>query len=200
MRAALALALAVALPAASQASTWKADAAHTAAQFEVKHMMISTVRGAFSGVEATLDLNDSDLAHSKVTAKIPVATVDTREPKRDGHLKSPDFFDAANHPYITFVSTKIEKKGENRYAVAGDLTIRGVTRPVVLDVEASPEVKNPFTGIPARGFHATTTVNRKDFGLTWNKALETGGVLVGDEVKILLDVEFNPAPAEEARK
>jgi polyisoprenoid-binding protein YceI len=152
-------------------------------------MMISHVRGQFSNVTGTLELNDKDVSKSSVEVEIDASTVYTRNEKRDGHLKSPDFFDVGKYPKMTFVSTKVKKAGKGKLAVTGNLTIRGVTKPVTLAVEGpTPEMKSPW-GSVVRGFTATTTINRKAFGLTWNKALETGGVVVGDEVEITIDLE-----------
>lgn len=185
----------VALPVSLQAqtSTWAIDSAHSAAQFSVRHMMISNVRGQFSKVAGTLILNEKDLTQSSVQASIDVATIDTREPMRDNHLKSPDFFDVAKFPTMTFKSTKVATNGDGRLKVWGDLTIHGVTREVLLDVTGPTEAVKDPGGVMRRGITATTVINRKDFGLTWNKALETGGVLVGDEINITVDAEFKKA-------
>ncbi len=173
--------------------TLQADPAHSSASFSVKHMMVSTVRGEFSKITSTLVWDKEDPTKSTVDAKIDVASVDTHNEKRDGHLKSPDFFDAAKCPEITFKSNKIEKAGD-KYKVTGDLTLHCVTKPVTLDAEASGPVKSPW-GTSSYGVSATGTVNRKDFGLVWNKALEGGGVVVSDEVKLNLDLEYAEAPA-----
>lgn len=171
-------------------STWKMDPAHSHAQFKVRHMMISNVKGEFTGINGTLELDEADYTKSKVQASIQAGSINTREPQRDTHLKSADFLDAEKFPTLTFASTKITKKGEDEYSVAGDLTIHGVTRPVVLTVEsATAPSKDPW-GNTRIGLEATTKINRKDFGLVWNAALETGGVLVGDEVQISVDAEF----------
>ena len=151
--------------------------------------MVSNVRGQFGKVSGTVEANESDPARSRIEAEIDPASIDTRIEKRDNHLRSPDFLDVAKYPKITFVSTKIEPAGTGRYKVSGDLTLHGVTRPVVLDVEGpTPEMKDPW-GKTRAGAQATTKINRKDFGLTWNQALEAGGVAVGDEVTITIDVE-----------
>jgi len=166
------------------------DSAHSAADFKVRHLMVSNVRGEFSGVTGSLTLDPNNVANSKVEAKIPTATIQTREPQRDAHLKSADFFDVEKYPEITFISTKFAKNGDGEYKVTGDLTIHGVTKQVTLDVEGpTPEVKDPWGNVKV-GAEAKTKVNRKDFGLTWNAALETGGFVVGDEVNIHLDLEF----------
>lgn len=151
--------------------------------------MVSTVRGAFSSITGTATFDDKDFTKSSVQVSIPVSTVDTREPKRDAHLKSADFFDMEKFPAITFKSTKISTQvADGKFKVEGDLTIHGVTKPVVLDVEMTPELKGP--GGLRRGVSATTKVNRKDFGLMWNRSLETGGVMVGDDVTIQIDAEL----------
>ena len=177
-----------------QASEWNIDTAHTTAQFSVRHLMVSDVKGTFTKVSGTVDLNDKDPTKSSVDVVIDAASIDTREPKRDEHLKSPEFFDVAKHPKITFKSTQIKKAGKDKFKVTGDLTMRGVTKPVVLDVVGpSAPVKNPW-GMTVRGLTATGKLNRKEFGLNWNKALEAGGVLVGDEVKLVIDAELVEKP------
>lgn len=171
-------------------TTWKIDPAHTAAEFKVKHMMIANVKGKFSGVSGTLNLDEAEPARSTVEASIPLETVSTGDAQRDGHLKSADFFNAEKHLEMTFKSTKFEVKRPGELAVTGDLTIHGVTKAVTFQVEGpTPPSKDPW-GNTRIGLEATAKINRKDFGLTWNAALETGGVLVGDEVAINLDVEF----------
>ena len=169
--------------------TWKIDNSHSHLGFAVKHMMIATVRGEFRVYGAELALDLADLTRSRVAAEIDVASIDTREPKRDDHLRSPDFFDAAKFPKMTFKSTKVEKDGDG-LKVTGALTIKAITKPVVLKVGAlSQEVKDPWGGT-RRGTTASAKISRKDFGLTWNKALDGGGVVVGDEVAIELEVEL----------
>lgn len=168
--------------------SYQIDSAHSSAGFSVKHMMVSTVSGRFSNVKGTVTFDDKSPAKSAIDATIDIATVNTNEPKRDAHLKSPDFFDADKFPTMAFKSTKVAKAGAN-YKVDGTLTLHGVTKPVTLTVELSPEIKDPY-GMFRRGATATTTVNRKDFGLSWNKALESGGVVVGEDVKISLEIEF----------
>ena len=171
-------------------TTYTIDPAHSAADFKVRHLMVANVRGEFSGVSGTLTFDPANPANSKVEAKIPTATIQTRDTQRDAHLKSADFFDVEKYPEITFVSTKVVKNGGDEYKVTGDLTIHGITKSVTLDVEGpTPEVKDPW-GNTKIGASAQTKVNRRDFGLTWNAALETGGVLVGDDVTIHLDLEF----------
>lgn len=169
-------------------TTWKIDAGHTHAEFAVRHLMISTVKGRFGDVQGVIEIDERDLSRSAVDVVIGVATLDTREPQRDAHLRSADFFDAETFPQITFKSTRLEGAAD-RFKLSGDLTIRGTKRPVVLDVTAEGRGKDPWGGERA-GFSATATIKRSDFGLTWNQVLETGGVVVGDEVKISLDVEL----------
>ena len=186
---------ALALPSLVRAATWDLDPAHTSVQFSVRHLMVSTVRGAFGKVAGTVAVDEQDLTHSKIQATIDAASIDTRIEKRDAHLKSPDFLDVAKYPTITFVSKKIERVAPDHFKVTGDLTLHGVTREATLDVEGpTPEMKDPW-GKTRAGAQATTTINRKDFGLTWNQALEAGGVAVGDEVKITIDVEATKQPA-----
>lgn len=167
---------------------WQIDAVHSHVGFSVKHMMVSTVRGHFKQFSATLGLDTADFARSTFAAAIDVASIDTANEQRDAHLRTNDFFDAAAHPQITFVSTGISSTGGTDYVVNGDLTIRGVTRPVALDVEFHGTNKNPW-GKTVTGFSATCVVNRADFGLTYNAALELGGVLIGDKVKIEIEIE-----------
>ncbi|HEY1806744.1 MAG TPA: YceI family protein [Terracidiphilus sp.] len=170
-------------------SIWNIDPAHSAAEFKVKHMMIANVRGKFSGISGVLHRFEADHTKSDLEVSIDTTTVNTLDPQRDGHLKSADFLDVEKFPTMTFKSTHIEKKGDG-FAVTGDLTIHGVTRPVVLNVEeVSEPAKDPW-GNTRIGLTATAKINRKDFGLTWNTALEAGGVLVGEDVNITLDVQF----------
>jgi polyisoprenoid-binding protein YceI len=191
MRTAIAALTVLAFPLSAQASDWVFDSAHTSAQFAVRHMMVSTVRGAFSKVNGSAHLDDTDVTKSTVEAVIPVDTVDTREAKRDAHLKSPDFFDVAKFPTMTFKSTKVGAGAAGKLTIEGILTIHGVSKPVVLDTEITPEMKG-MGGKPMRGVSATTKISRKDFGLVWNHALETGGVAVGDEITIQIDAELGP--------
>jgi polyisoprenoid-binding protein YceI len=175
---------------ATTATTWNIDPVHSVAEFKVKHMMISNVKGQFGTFTGVLTLNEADLAKSHVEASIDTASVNTRDAQRDTHLKSEDFFHAEKFPKLSFKSTRITRTGEGELAVAGDLTIRGVTRNVVFNVEGpTPPAKDPY-GNTRLGLAAITKINRKDFGLTWNAALETGGILVGDDVTITLDVQF----------
>lgn len=188
MKKLLAAALAVAPALALAAPTsWSVDPVHSQVGFSVKHLVISNVRGEFSKYEGKVALDDADLTRSSVEATIDASSIDTRVTDRDNHLRSPDFFDVARYPSITFKSTKVAKTGKDQLQIIGDLTLHGVTRPVVLDVALSSEVKG-MGGETRRGFSASTKINRKDFGLTWNKLLEAGPA-VGDEVAITLDLE-----------
>jgi polyisoprenoid-binding protein YceI len=177
-------------PTLATATHYDIDAAHTSAQFKVRHLMISNVKGEFGKVTGFADYSESDPSASRFEATIDTAGINTREPQRDEHLKSADFLDVANFPSITFKSTKVSPSGKDAFDVAGDLTIRGVTREVKLLVDSlTPEAKDPW-GFLRRGATATTTINRKDFGLAWNVALEAGGFMVGDDVHITIDVEL----------
>jgi polyisoprenoid-binding protein YceI len=170
-------------------TTWNIDPAHSAAEVKVKHMMISNVKGSFSGLSGVLTEHAADSTLSYVEAAVPVATVSTGDAQRDGHLKSADFFDAEKFPTLNFKSTRVDQKG-GAYEVTGDLTIHGVTKPVTFAVDGpSAPGKDPW-GNTRIGLSATAKINRKDFGLVWNAALETGGFLVGEEVSITLDMEF----------
>lgn len=180
--------LPILLSVAAFAAEYTIDPAHSAASFGVRHMLISTVRGDFSNVSGKIIYDPNNLAASKVEAVIDATTVNTRIEKRDNHLKSADFFDVAKYPTITFRSTKWTKEG-NKLKIAGELTIHGVTKAVVLNVEGpTAEVKGP-DGSVSIGASATTKVSRKDFGLTWNKLMEAGGAVVGDDITIILDIE-----------
>lgn len=173
----------------SATTTWNFDPAHTTAEFKVKHMMITNVKGQFTSVTGVLTLDETDITNSRVEASIEAASINTREADRDTHLKSADFFDVEKFPTLTFASTRVTQKGTGDLEVEGDLTIHGVTRKVVFAVEGpTPPGKDPW-GNTRLGASATTKINRKDFGLMWNAALETGGILVGDEVRITVDVE-----------
>jgi len=171
-------------------TTWKLDPAHSHAEFKVKHMMISNVKGSFSGLSGVLNLDESDYTHSTVEASIPVGTLKTGDDQRDGHLKSADFFDAEKFPTITFKSANIDSTGGADYQVTGDLTLHGVTKSVTFSVEDVSEPSKDPWGNQRIGLSASTKLNRKDFGLTWNSALEGGGFLVGEEVAISLEVQF----------
>lgn len=181
--------------------TWNIDPQHTQIEFSVRHMMISKVRGQFKSFEGTLDINTDNPAASSVAGTIDVASIDTREPQRDAHLRSADFFDAEKYPKLSFRSSRIEPAGKGHYKVVGDLTIKDVTREVVFDVTDEGRAQDPW-GNQRWGVSASTRLNRKDFGLTWNVALETGGWLVGDDVTITAEVELvkqvQPEPAANA--
>lgn len=187
-------------PGISLASTWDIDPAHSNVEFGVRHLMVSTVKGNFQKVSGFVELDDKNITKSSVEVTIETASIDTREPKRDAHLRSPDFFDAAKYPTITFKSTKVEKAGKDKLKVTGDLTIHGVSKPVVLMTEGpSPALKDPF-GRTVRGVTATGKINRKDWGMVWNKALDTGGVMVSDEVKLELNAELVERAAKPAQE
>jgi polyisoprenoid-binding protein YceI len=184
-------------PAAARASTWEIDPAHTAVEFSVRHMMVSTVKGLFEKVKGSLELDDKDLTKSTVEVTITLDSVNTHEPKRDGHLKSADFFNTAKFPTATFKSTKVQKAGKGKLKVTGELSLHGVTKPVVLEVEGPTEAyKTPF-GTTVRGVHATTKIDRKEFEIGWNKVLDNGGVLVGNEVTLDINAELDEKAATE---
>lgn len=188
----------LAIPASAKASTWEIDPVHSTIEFSVRHMMVSTVKGTFEKVKGTIEIDDKDLTKSTVDVTIDPASVNTRDPKRDGHLKSPDFFDVAKFPTATFKSTKIQKAGKNKLKVTGDLTLHGVTKPVVLEVEGpTPPYKTPW-GTTVRGVHATSKIDRKDFDIGWNKVLDNGGVVVGNEVNLDLNAELTEKTAAPA--
>ena len=175
---------------ATALSTWNIDPAHSAAEFKVRHMMISNVKGKFSGLSGSLKLDETDYTHSSIEVSIPSASVSTVDDKLDAHLKNEDFFDVEKFPTLTFKSTSIRSTGDHDYEVTGDLTIRGVTKAVTLSVnDLSEPSKDPWGNLRI-GLSGSAKVNRKDFGLVWNAPLEFGGVLVGDEVTITLDVQF----------
>ena len=168
--------------------TWTVDPMHTQVEFSAKHMGLMTVKGHFTGVRTAIDLNEDDFTASSVEATIDAGTLITNDQRRDAHLKSPDFLNVEKFPTIAFKSTRIEHAAHDQYKITGNLTIRDVTRPVTLDVVYSGQGKDPMGNMHA-GFSAHTTINRKDWGLTWNVALETGGLLVGEDVKLALEVE-----------
>jgi polyisoprenoid-binding protein YceI len=189
LRSTLVLLAALAAPALAQTtSTWEIDPAHSSIQFGVRHLMISTVKGKFPKFTATAVADEKEPTRAIVEASIDTASIDTGEAKRDEHLRSPDFFDVAKYPTITFKSTKVEPAGDHRYKLHGDLTMHGVTKPVVLDVEATQQVKG-MRGETRAGARATTKVNRKDFGINWSKTMDGGGVVVGDDVDVTIEVE-----------
>jgi polyisoprenoid-binding protein YceI len=173
----------------AHADTWQLDPAHSNVEFSVRHLMISNVKGQFEKVSGTVTSDGDKPSSVQIQAQIDANSINTRVEKRDQHLKSPEFFDVAKYPTIAFKSTKIEAAGPGKWKLYGDLTLHGVTKPVVLDVEGpTTPMKDPF-GNTRVGASATTKIDRKDFGLTWNKALEAGGVVVGDEVTVMIDVE-----------
>ena len=167
---------------------WEIDPSHSEATFSVKHMMFATVRGHFNVLSGHLHIDEEHPENSWVDAQVDTTSVDTRDEKRDGHLRSPDFFDAEHYPVLTFKSTKVEKAGGNQYKVLGDLTMHGVTKPVTFNAEYHGQGKNPW-GMQVAGLSAKTKVNRKEWGLNWNAALEGGGVLVSEDVNIEIDLE-----------
>jgi polyisoprenoid-binding protein YceI len=175
-------------PAIAQ-STWSIDSAHTAAQFQVKHLMISNVRGEFGKTSGTVSFDGKNFSTVKAEAVIEVASINTREKKRDDHLRSADFFDAATYPTITFKSKRVEAVRGNNFNLVGDLTMRGNTREIILAVETTPIIKG-MSGESRIGAHATAKLNRQDYGIKWNRSLDAGGVVVSDEVSITLDLEL----------
>jgi polyisoprenoid-binding protein YceI len=175
------------------AALWTIDPAHSIAEFSVRHMMISTVKGRFGAIEGNVRGDESSPLEAGVTVSIDAASINTDEPQRDAHLRSADFFDVGAFPKLTFASKRVERVDAENYRVVGDLTIRDVTKEVVLETEYEGQVKDPWGNVRA-GFAATTQLNRKDFGLNWNALLEAGGVTVGDKVKVTLHVEVVRAP------
>ncbi len=176
-------------PATQVLPTWNLDASHSHAGFGVRHLMISTVRGEFTQLAGTLQYDSANVENSVVSVTIQAASINTREPNRDGHLKSADFFEVEKYPELTFNSTSWNHKNDDELVIKGDLTMHGATREVVLTAERTPEMKDPWGGTRV-GFTAKTKINRKDFGLHYNAALEAGGVVVGEEVTITLEAEF----------
>ena len=172
---------------------WVIDSAHSEVNFTVRHMMISNVRGQFQKVEGTVDFDEAHPVNSTVDVKIEAASINTREEKRDAHLKSPDFLDAEKYPYLTFKSKRVDVKDDSHARLMGDLTIRDVTKEVSLDVEYNGSAKSPW-GTTSAGFSAKTAIKRKDWGLNWNVALETGGWLVGDDIHINIELEIVKQP------
>ena len=190
------LAAALSLPAAAATSTWQIDPAHSAAQFAVKHLAISTVRGAFTSVKGTVQFDDKDITKSSVDVTIDVNSVDTRQPDRDKDLRSDHFFDAEHFPAITFKSKRVEQVSPGKLKITGDLTIHGITKEVVLEVDGpTAPVKDPW-GNQRMAINATTKINRQDFGVKWNATMDNGGVVVGDEVSITIDAEMIPMTAK----
>jgi polyisoprenoid-binding protein YceI len=189
----------VAAPALASAADYEIDPAHSSATFSVKHLMVSTVRGEFGKLSGSASWSKADYSDAKVTVTVDANTVNTREPKRDAHLRSPDFFDVAKFPSLTFVSKRVERQ-KGALKLIGDLTIHGVTKEVAFDIVGpTPEIKTPW-GAVAVGAEAHAKINRKDYGLNWNKALEAGGVLVGDEVAIDINLELDKKPPLKAAR
>ena len=186
----LAAVITLAVPAFAWAAPWNIDADHSSVGFKVRHMMISNVKGDFGKVSGVVDIDDKDLTKSKVEVSIETASISTGVAKRDEHLKGADFFDVAKYPTMTFVSQKVKKAGNGKLKVTGLLTLHGVTKEVVLDVEGPTNASKDPWGNIKRGATATAKINRKDYGLTYNAALESGGVLVGEEISIALEIEL----------
>jgi len=185
----LAAAISLCLVSPAFAACWALDPAHTSVQFSVRHMMVSNVSGEFTKLSGTVNGDQSAATGATIEASIDASSISTREPKRDEHLKSADFLDVAKYPTITFKSKKIEAAGAGSFKVTGDLTLHGVTKEVVLDVaDVTPSIKDPM-GKTRAGAHATTKINRKDFGVNWSKTLDGGGVMVGDDIAVTIDVE-----------
>jgi len=172
----------------SQLVTYTLDPAHSEVGFAVKHLMVTNVKGSFHKFDAQVQLDEADLTNSKLSVTIDASSIDTRNADRDAHLRSPDFFDVEKNPNLTFVSKRIDRMGDDSYKVVGDLTIRGVTREVTLDAEETGRGKDPW-GNSRIGFELRGKINREEYGLLWNQALETGGVLVAPDVKLVIDIE-----------
>ena len=182
--------VATGFPYLAGASTWQIDSAHSSAQFAVRHLMVSTVRGTLGPVTGTVNLDEADPTKSSVESSVDTNGIDTREPKRDAHLKSPDFFDVGKYPKITFMSKKVIKVSDTKFQVSGDLSMHGATKEVLLDVEGSPKpFKDPMGNLKLGG-SATTKLNRKDFGIEWNKMMDGGGVVLSDIVEVTIDIEL----------
>jgi len=182
--------VATGFPYLAGASTWQIDSVHSSAQFAVRHLMVSTVRGTLGAVTGSMNLDEADPTKSSVEASVDANGIDTRETKRDAHLKSPEFFDVAKYPTITFKSKKVIKVSDTKFQVSGDLMMHGVSKEVVLDVEGSPQpFKDPMGNLKLGG-SATTKLNRKDFGIEWNKTMDGGGVVLSDNVDVTIDVEL----------
>jgi len=169
--------------------TWALDPTHSEIQFKVKHMMISTVSGEFTKFEASLETEEEDFTTARVRFSADVATINTKNEQRDGHLKSADFFDAENHPVLTFDGAGLQHKSGDSYTLKGNLTLKGETRPIELEVEFAGAIKDPY-GYTRAGFEVSGKINRKDFGLSWSALTEAGGLVVGDEVRLAANVEF----------
>lgn len=171
---------------------WNVDVTHTNVGFVVRHMMVSKVRGNFTDMEGTIEGDPTTLDSTEISFRIGVDSVNTNNEDRDNHLRSADFFEVEKYPDMTFESTNIKKIGETKYALTGDLTIKGTTKETTFDVQYLGKGENPW-GVAVVGFEASTKISRKEFGLTWNQALEAGGVLVGDDIEIVIDLQANPA-------
>jgi polyisoprenoid-binding protein YceI len=179
--------------------TWAIDAAHSQATFSVRHMVVSTVRGQFNVLSGQLQIDEEHPENSWVEAVVDVASIDTRDERRDGHLRSPDFFDVEQFPKITFKSAKVTRVGDQDYKITGDMTMHGVTESITFDAEYAGQVQKDAFGLQRAGLTAKTTINRKDFGLNWNVALEAGGVMVSEKVTIEIDLAaVQQAPVEQA--
>lgn len=179
--------------------SYQIDNAHSQIQFTVRHMMISRVRGWFEKFSGNFEIDEKNPAASKVTVQIEAESINTREPQRDGHLRSADFFEVEKYPYLTFTSTRVEVLDNAHARLHGDLTIRGISRPVVMEVEYTGQAQSPW-GKTSLGFNGHTVINRKDWDLTWNKALETGGMLVGDDITIDIELELIQVPEPELQR
>ncbi len=191
----LAVGLMLIAPRLASAATWNIDPDHSSVGFSIRHLMVSNVKGNFDRFSGTVDLDDKNITASKVSATIDASSIDTRVQKRDDHLRSPDFFDVAKYPEITFASKRWSRAANGKLKVSGDLTMHGVTRTVVLNVAPfSKETRDPW-GNTRRGTTATATINRKDFGIDWNKGLDTGGLMIGDQVEITLEIEMTLSKA-----
>jgi polyisoprenoid-binding protein YceI len=178
--------------------SWQIDSSHSHINFTARHMMISKVRGSFENFSGTVNFDEENPANTTVNVEVDLTSINTRDDQRDGHLKSPDFFDVEKYPTMKFVSTRVEQINENNGRVYGHLTIKDTTKEVVLDVEYAGIAKSPW-GSESAGFSATGSLNRKEWGLNWNQALETGGVLVGDKINIEIELELvKQAQAEPA--
>jgi polyisoprenoid-binding protein YceI len=182
----------------SFSSTWEIDDAHTAAKFKIRHLMVSNVYGQITGAKGSLEIDDKDLTKTTGTVTLDVATINTNNEKRDAHLKEADFFEVSKHPTLTYQIKKVSKSKGGKYSMEGELTLKGVTKPVSLkDVEITPTVKDPWGGV-RRGLSGTTTIDRKDFGITWNKVLDGGGITLGEKVEVEIAAELK-AKAENAK-
>ncbi len=176
-------------------ATWKIEASHTEINFKTRHLLISTVSGHFSKFEGTVEANSSDFTDAQINFSADIDSITTKDERRDGHLKSPDFFDAANHPKLLFVSKSLTKNAVGEYELTGDLTIRGITKEVKLNVSFNGSAKT-FGGTEVAAFEITGSINRFDFGLQWNALTEVGGIALGEQVKIEANVELNKVVAE----